>query len=54
MRKNKSKKQASKKCSLQGCSHSYHKMPVYYRDGKYWCNKECWKKSKEKKEKKNG
>ena len=31
-----------------GCNKPLHKAKKYYRNGKYFCNKGCWKKAEDK------
>jgi len=35
-----------KQTNCLGCNKPLKKMNVYYRNGKYYCDKKCWKKAK--------
>lgn len=44
------KLQAEKQTNCLACNKPIKKLKRYYRDGKYYCSKKCWKKAKEPKE----
>jgi len=37
-----------KQTNCLGCGKPIRKLKRYYRDGKFYCSKECWRKKKEK------
>lgn len=38
----------SDRANCANCNKSLRRVDQYYRDGKYWCGKKCYKKFKEK------
>lgn len=46
------KPQEEKQTNCLGCNKPLNKLKVYYRNGKFYCNKKCWRKSMESKEQK--
>jgi len=42
--------QAEKQTNCLACGKPIKKIKRYYRDGKYYCNKKCWRKSLTKEE----
>ena len=43
-------KEAEKQANCPACGKPIKKLKRYYRNGKYFCSKKCWKKSKAPKE----
>jgi len=43
-----SEEKKSKVFNCASCGKPLKKIKRYYRDGKYWCDKDCWRKSKKK------
>lgn len=39
-----------KQTNCLGCGKPLRKIKTYYRDGKFYCDKKCWKKAKSSKE----
>jgi len=42
------KPQAEKQTNCLGCGKPLKKLKIYYRNGKYYCTKKCWRKALEK------
>lgn len=46
--KEEAKPAAEKQTNCPGCSKPLKKLRRYYRNGKFYCTKKCWRKTKEK------
>jgi len=46
------KPKAEQQTNCLGCNKPIKKLKRYYRDGKFYCNKKCWRKALKSKEKK--
>jgi predicted transcriptional regulator len=47
---NKEVKSVEKQINCLACGKPIKKLKRYYRNGKFYCSKKCWRKSKESKE----